>query len=258
MARPTQKTIKKLFALCNNYCAQPGCHRRIINQNGTVDGEICHIRAASPGGPRYDPNQSDNERRAYDNLILLCRDHHAAIDMQPEIYTVDILEGMKHEHEKNVSRSERSTDLHSAKLLINLFVSNQGPIETQNIAVNSPGAVQAKVVNIRSGKKANIKPPDGTIGSDQDASRYVAHLIKRYNKFASAEPSRKSKFSHGAISRNIDSKFGATWKLLPLEKAEELYSYLQSRINRTRLARINKGKGYSSYSKFEEFTNKHR
>ncbi|WP_415282467.1 HNH endonuclease [Candidatus Nitrososphaera sp. FF02] len=43
-------------------------------------GEICHIEAAESGGPRYNSKQTDEDRRHYDNLILLCRNHHKATD----------------------------------------------------------------------------------------------------------------------------------------------------------------------------------
>lgn len=42
--QPTTKTIKCLFAASGNRCAFPGCDRPLVT------GEICHIRARSPGG----------------------------------------------------------------------------------------------------------------------------------------------------------------------------------------------------------------
>ena len=33
---------------------------------------IAHIRAASALGPRYDEAMTDEDRRAFDNLVLLC------------------------------------------------------------------------------------------------------------------------------------------------------------------------------------------
>ena len=42
---------------------------------------------------------------------------------------------------------------------------------------------------------------------------------------------------------------------LPEEKFEELYLYIQSRIDSTKLAKV-KGKGHKNYSSFEEFLNK--
>ncbi len=87
--------------------------------------------------------------------------------------------------------------------------------------------------------------------------QYIQHLIKRYNTYASAEP-RKNRFSYGALSHNIETKFGAAWKLLPIEKVGEVISYIQGRIDKTRQAKINKEKGYKAYSTFDEYCEKYR
>jgi hypothetical protein len=92
LTRPTDATIKRLFARSGNRCAFPKC---------PVEIEMCHIKAARPGGPRYDPLQSAAERHGYDNLILLCGTHHSVIDDDEEVYTVERLIKMK-----NPSRAE--------------------------------------------------------------------------------------------------------------------------------------------------------
>ncbi|RKN79777.1 HNH endonuclease [Ulvibacterium marinum] len=81
------KDVKKLFALSGNQCAEPSCTREMISEDGNnVLGEIAHIAAASSEGPRYNPNMTDDDRRSFANLILLCDAHHKMID-NPE--TVD-------------------------------------------------------------------------------------------------------------------------------------------------------------------------
>lgn len=62
-------------------------------------GEMCHIRAASSNGPRYDSTQTGEARHGFDNLILLCRNHHAVIDYDVDAYTVERLSAMKQAHE---------------------------------------------------------------------------------------------------------------------------------------------------------------
>jgi hypothetical protein len=64
-----------------NRCAFPGCTTPIVmTDTGTLVAEVCHIRAQSEKGPRYDPSQSDEERHGFDNLVLMCRVHHKVID----------------------------------------------------------------------------------------------------------------------------------------------------------------------------------
>jgi hypothetical protein len=43
-------------------------------------GVACHIRAAAPGGPRYDPSQTTEQRSSIDNGIWLCPTCGALVD----------------------------------------------------------------------------------------------------------------------------------------------------------------------------------
>lgn len=99
----TEATIKELFGLSGNQCANPKCSNNLIHVDGnaiTVIGQICHIAAASEGGERYDPEMDDDQRRHFDNLILLCANCHK-ITNNVDVYTVEVLRGMKKEHEDN-------------------------------------------------------------------------------------------------------------------------------------------------------------
>ena len=77
------------------------------------------------------------------------------------------------------------------------------------------------------------------------------------NEFAFADPTRRGEFRYGVISKNLEDRFGAPWRILPVDGCEEVIAYLQQRISRTRQARINKGKGWKAYSTFEEFLKKY-
>ena len=88
LMEPSLKTMKRLFALCQNQCAFPDCLLPIAEENGTITGIICHIKAARPGGPRYDPAQTEVERHTFDNLMMLCARHSKVIDSEPERYAV--------------------------------------------------------------------------------------------------------------------------------------------------------------------------
>lgn len=256
--KPSEKTIKRLFAQSGNICAFPGCDLPIVENAGTVTGEICHIKAKSSEGPRFDPKQSEKERHSFDNLVLLCRRHHKIIDAEPEVYAVDALEVMKSVHENSSVRPEKAEDLFFAKILLNNSRQNIVTNNAGNVAINSPGAVQTGSITVKTtNKKVSVTPPPGTIGANQQASRYMDYLIKRYNKYAATELSRKTKFSYGAVSRNIETTFGSPWRLLPLDLASEVFEYLQGRIAKTRQGKNNASRGYKFVSSFEEFSAKH-
>ncbi len=98
----TKPTIKKLFKLSGNRCAAPDCSNLLTARDGLTNIEnICHIEAASPNGPRYNPSMTDDERRDFDNLILLCNECHKIIDNKENEskYSVALLKEWKKTHE---------------------------------------------------------------------------------------------------------------------------------------------------------------
>lgn len=106
---PTVTTIKKIFANSGGVCAFPGCSIRLIDDETGVNlGEMCHISAASPNGPRYDTSLTDEERNSDKNLIIFCATHHSLIDKSPEYYTVEKLKEIKINHEAKVSAIMKS------------------------------------------------------------------------------------------------------------------------------------------------------
>ena len=93
--------IKRLFAFSGNQCSAPDCTRPMIAEDGiTVVGKICHIEAASEKGPRFNEEMDDEQRRDYDNLILLCDEHHSIIDNKKNVqkYNKEILLEWKENH----------------------------------------------------------------------------------------------------------------------------------------------------------------
>lgn len=108
MTGPTVATIKRLFAVCGNQCAFPRCSVSLVDPSGgKVTAKICHIKGRKPGSARYDPDQTDEERHAFDNLLILCPIHHDVVDDDPDSYSVDRLRQIKAAHEgKDVCGSE--------------------------------------------------------------------------------------------------------------------------------------------------------
>ena len=254
MGRITEKTQKKLYALSGNRCAFPDCENPIIEKSGTVVGETCHIKAKNKGGPRFDVNQSDEERHSYENLILLCRMHHRTVDDNPGIYSDELLPEMKKLHEAKFGRAERAEDTLYARMLLK-SASNISVGENHgNVAINSPGAMQGRDFHIRTGQeKIAIVPSSSAIGASQSRSAYVSHLISTYNKFASADYSRATKFSYGAISQRVVKNFGTRWQLLALDNFEQLCGFLQNCILETRVGRSNTANKRPSFSYYDDY-----
>ena len=131
---PSQSTIKRLFAHSGNRCAFPRCTAALI-EGHTLVGEICHIKGAKPGAPRYDAQQTPTERHGYDNLILLCSKHHTVIDDDEVAYTVERLLKMKDEHEKVATKSDDTFANQATQFLINHSA----------VSVNQSGGITANI-----------------------------------------------------------------------------------------------------------------
>ena len=100
--------LKRLFALSHNVCAFPQCDQRIADPRWpSVQAEICHIYGLRAGSARHDPNLPDDEVNAFENLLLLCPNHHRLIDdLEPDAWPPQRLIELKAGHE-----SQRSGDV---------------------------------------------------------------------------------------------------------------------------------------------------
>ena len=103
------KTLKVLFALSGNQCAYPECTNNLIEQatkesDVLVTGHICHIYAVSEDGPRGKSGLTNKELNSPENLILLCRNHHAIVDGQYQTYPADMLREWKRSHELKMQK----------------------------------------------------------------------------------------------------------------------------------------------------------
>jgi hypothetical protein len=95
----TLSDLRALFARSGNRCAYPGCSSVLVDSENLFVGQICHIEAASPGGPRFNEKQADEQRHGASNLMLLCYPHHRRIDSDPTQFSVEMLLNMKGTHE---------------------------------------------------------------------------------------------------------------------------------------------------------------
>src|SRR5690606_7262229 len=98
--KPKESVVKRLFTLAGNQCAYPGCKEYLVDELGTVIGEICHIEAAEVGGERYNEDSNDEYRRSFENLILMCSNHHKKTN-NTQKYTTSLLTKYKLDHENH-------------------------------------------------------------------------------------------------------------------------------------------------------------
>jgi hypothetical protein len=81
-------------------CSNPTCRKVCIGprndgQKSVNIGVAAHIAAASPGGPRYDPLQTPDERAGIVNALWLCQDCGKLVDNDPARFSVAMLREWK-------------------------------------------------------------------------------------------------------------------------------------------------------------------
>jgi len=255
MAGPSEKTVKRLFALSRNRCAYPKCETPIVHSSGTITGEVCHIKAQSTGGPRFDSKQSDETRHSFENLLLLCSVHHRIVDDRPDTYTVELLAEMKEMHERN---GDIELSQESAQMAQKLFAQTQLSIQASDnaqVMVGSPGGIQAHQVVIKTSKRRTptILPTQGAVGHNLAKRNYTLHLIERYNDFQKWDATKLGKGKYIVIHRAIKKEFGAKWDLVPENQFPRLVDYLQARILNSKLGRIKNSRGEKCFSTWDEW-----
>jgi hypothetical protein len=95
---------KILWGKSGNRCAIPECRKALIIKKNEKDkesiiGVMAHIKGENATAARYDAKMTDEGRNCYENLILVCGDHHKMIDDQRNTYTVEKLHEVKSKHE---------------------------------------------------------------------------------------------------------------------------------------------------------------
>ncbi len=113
-------------------CSNPDCCASTsgpqVNSSKAVNiGVAAHITAASPGGPRYDPQLTSEQRQHPDNGIWLCQSCSKLIDSDEPAYPIELLQGWKLQAEAQAklgivqptqANSEQSLAVEEIELLI--------------------------------------------------------------------------------------------------------------------------------------------
>ncbi len=101
----SNKIRKNLWAKSGNRCAI--CKTELFTEKESKDkfniGEECHIISSKTNGPRHKPNLNDYD--TFDNLLMLCRNHHKEVDELTDTYTEELLRYIKQNHENWVNET---------------------------------------------------------------------------------------------------------------------------------------------------------
>jgi hypothetical protein len=102
----SEETKRKLADRAGHHCSLCLALTTCSNPEGKPFriGDAAHQAAASEGGPRHDPDQSDTERSSVENGLWLCSSCHRKIDGDKYRYSVSDLKQMKIEAEERARR----------------------------------------------------------------------------------------------------------------------------------------------------------
>lgn len=178
---PTLSVLRALFIKSGNQCAFPGCANPLVNEKNQFIAQVCHIEAAKPGGKRFNPCQSDEERRGYENLIILCYPHHVETN-DVDSFSVEQMREMKKKHEASYQERDFNIDEDLLKDLVSEMNEYWTKVETLNtvahicsdfaIGINTEGGFGEvmkevhKLVDDLEAANNNLKESDELIMSD--------------------------------------------------------------------------------------------
>ena len=84
-------TNRLVWVCAGGVCSFPDCRAdlapRGAESKGLAIGEVAHIVATAPGGPRGTKPPPGGKVDGFENLLLLCPTHHAEVDRDEARFT---------------------------------------------------------------------------------------------------------------------------------------------------------------------------
>lgn len=178
-------------------CSFPDCRQQLVlvpePSNSIPLGEVAHIVAEQPEGPRGDHPLAIEHRNHPPNLMLLCPNHHTEIDKAPQTYTVERLREFKLRHENWVRQSLDRPNLTGRKLcadsglIMETLHSTILPVERVPLAVFGapPKTVDEKAI------KAELRTPVPFLLHDKQLFTFES-LVRPDNAFSAVTNHRQA------------------------------------------------------------------
>lgn len=147
-----------LMQMAGGMCSKPGCgiHTGGSNAEQTSHAwvhNVAHICSAAPGvgAARYDPDQTEAERKSHENGIWLCANHATIIDSDEKNYSVELLKSWKRQAQRrsNEMLGQPSFSLNELNRAIHAAVGHHKSYEITHesgpLVIESLNAYQARL-----------------------------------------------------------------------------------------------------------------
>jgi len=207
MPRSAPKTdvLRALFARSGNRCCFPGCTSTLVNDRNLFVGQVCHIEAAEPGGERFNPDQSDYDRRSYENLLLLCYPHHVETNDITQ-YTVTRLRQLKAEHERTFGQNPFKIDeslLYKVTQEMDDYWQEVEELHRNHhvfsdlaIPIDAKASFTALAAHANKLLSDLQRIQESLILSDEEAGRFIGELMSAIGPLSGEEEHRMHRFRH--------------------------------------------------------------
>jgi hypothetical protein len=171
-----------LFEMARGTCHYPGCETPTIvfvkEGQPSINVQVAHIEGAEKGSARYNESMTNEERRSYPNLLLLCIPHHDLVDnKEPDQYTVELLRKWKASRELATTGAD-AEELHSIR--------EETLAAAMEAAIKSSRRVRQAIVEVSSatvlkGGAGALVVPLGQyprVSQDREAEKAVALIVR--------------------------------------------------------------------------------
>jgi tetratricopeptide (TPR) repeat protein len=212
-------------------CSNPGCQRATVGAAPTKHsviniGAAAHLTAAAPGGPRYDPSLTADQRRGEENGIWLCRVCADFIDDDPAYYSLDLLRSWK----------EGAEGRSFIAVVTFAGVNDEAPIcmaplERLSRSYMSRGRLSSRITErFKAGANSVVLTGPGGVGKTQLALHYASSASAQQHVFwlmAEDDASLLRSWRNAAQLIGIE---GAQW--IPTDELEfRVFSWLRTHRN---------------------------
>lgn len=215
----------------------------------------CCLCFGLDGDGRVKPGQiahldHDRTNNAPDNLIFLCLNHHAEYDAkspQAKGFTIEEVRGyqdrLRHAEEAGVLPAS-ATPASYERSVVQIAGAN---------SVQAGRDAHIGQVNIRVIKARRDLVMPGTVAAEPILHNYLEYLVGRYHKLKEWDCEKAGqKMNYAIVRQAYKSHMKCDVRHTPKEHFTEAVAFLQDRIRRTRLGRIQGSKGNKLYETFEE------